>query len=585
MDKRQGEPATLRWEEDRLLPDAVRLSLTGPGSPFEMKPEKVLGASMPVFSQRLRTARQMLDSAAERFGDQPFLIFPDRTYTYRSIRRPVAAMAAALRERFGVEAGDRVGIVAANIPGHAVTAWAAVSIGAVVVELNGWWTGTELVHGIELSRPKVVFGDRRRLDRLPDGSVDVPVVCLDDDFERMVAKWDGSPLPADDGDEDDPLCILFTSGTTGRAKGAVLSHRCHVNMMQQAALQGALGLMLESSSTATAGAPPAPEAPAGPQVSLGVSPMFHISGFSVALIGGAYIGSTIAYPRPGRWDPEVHLEMTERFKASAWSIVPTQLWRLVEHPKLDQFDLSSLRRIGGGGSTFQPELWRKVKEVLPQVTRMATGYGMTETCGAGTHQDGRAAVEHPEAVGAPVPGYEICIRGVDGEVLSAGEIGQIHLRGPSNFLGYWDNPEATEGALDPDRWYRTGELGRIEHGLLFLEGRGTDLIIRGGENIYPIEIENRLIEHPAVAEVAVIGVPDRVLGEEVKAVVVPKPGAGIELDEVQAWVGGSLAKFKVPTRLEIRSELPHNAAGKVLKQLLKSGEGGSEDPVPRFEEE
>jgi acyl-CoA synthetase (AMP-forming)/AMP-acid ligase II len=313
--------------------------------------------------------------------------------------------------------------------------------------------------------------------------------------------------------------------------------------------------------------------------------MFHISGFSVALIGGAYIGSTIAYPPPGRWDPEVHLEMTERFKASAWSIVPTQLWRLVEHPKLDQFDLSSLRRIGGGGSTFQPELWRKVKEVLPQVTRMATGYGMTETCGAGTHQDGRAAVEHPDAVGAPVPGYEICIRGVDGEVLSAGEIGQIHLRGPSNFLGYWDNPEATEGALDPDRWYRTGELGRIEHGLLFLEGRGTDLIIRGGENIYPIEIENRLIEHPAVAEVAVIGVPDRVLGEEVKAVVVPKPGAGIELDEVQAWVGESLAKFKVPTRLEIRSELPHNAAGKVLKQLLKSGEGGSEDPVPRFEEE
>ena len=577
MANRGGEAATLRWEEDRLLPHRARAPLTGAGAPFEMRSEKVLGAAMPVFSQRFRTAPQMLASAAERLGDQPFLIFPDRTYTYRSIHDPIAAMAAALRDGFGIEPGDRVGIVAANIPGHAVTAWAAVSIGAVVVELNGWWTGSELLHGIALARPKVVFGDRRRLERLPAGSVDVPVVCFEDDFDRLTVKWDGSPPPTGAGDEDDPLCILFTSGTTGRSKGAVLSHRCHVNMMQQAALQGALGLSLEPPSS------PA-EAPSGPQISLGVSPMFHISGFSVALIGGPYIGSTIAYPPPGRWDPEVHLEMTERFRASAWSIVPTQLWRLVEHPRIDEFDLSSLRRIGGGGSTFQPELWRKVREKLPQVSRMATGYGMTETCGAGTHQDGRAAVEHPDAVGAPVPGYEICIRGVDGGLLSTGEIGQIHLRGPSNFLGYWDNLEATEAALDSDRWYRTGELGRIEHGLLFLEGRGSDLIIRGGENVYPIEIENRLIEHPAIAEAIVIGVPDRVLGEEVKAVVVPQPGALIGLDGIQAWVGETLAKFKVPTQLEVRSELPHNAAGKVLKQLLKTDPSGVASQIT-FQEE
>lgn len=563
MANRGGEAAALRWEEDRLLPRPTRMALTGSGAPFEMRAENVLGATMPVFAQRFRTAPEMLASAAERLGDQPFLIFPDRTYTYRSIHDPIAAMAGALRDGFGIEPGDRVGIVAANIPGHAVTAWAAISVGAVVVELNGWWTGPELLHGIGLARPKVLFGDRRRLERLPAGSVDVPVVCFEDDFDRLRAKWDGSPRPSSTGGEDDPLCILFTSGTTGRSKGAVLSHRCHVNMMQQAALQGAVGLSLEPPSSRA-------EAPSGPQISLGVSPMFHISGFSVALIGGPYIGSTIAYPPPGRWDPEVHLEMTERFKASAWSIVPTQLWRLLEHPRIDEFDLSSLRRVGGGGSTFQPELWRKVREKLPQVSRMATGYGMTETCGAGTHQDGRAAVEHPDAVGAPVPGYEICIRGVDGELLSAGEIGQIHLRGPSNFLGYWDNVEATEAALDSDRWYRTGELGRIEHGLLFLEGRGTDLIIRGGENVYPIEIENRLIEHPGIAEAIVIGVPDRVLGEEVKAVVVPQPGALIDLDGIQAWVGETLAKYKVPTQLEVRSELPHNAAGKVLKQLLKT---------------
>jgi acyl-CoA synthetase (AMP-forming)/AMP-acid ligase II len=313
--------------------------------------------------------------------------------------------------------------------------------------------------------------------------------------------------------------------------------------------------------------------------------MFHISGFSVALIGGALIGATIAYPPPGRWDPEVHLEMTERFRASAWSIVPTQLWRLLDHPRLGEFDLSSLRRIGGGGSTFQPELWRTVREKLPQVSRMATGYGMTETCGAGTHQDGRAAVEHPDAVGAPVPGYEICIRDPDGGLAGIGEVGEIHLRGPSNFLGYWDNPSATAAALDEERWYRTGELGRIEHGLLFLEGRGADLIIRGGENIYPIEIENRLIEHPAIAEAAVIGVPDRVLGEEVKAVVVTQPGASVDLAEIQRWVGETLAAFKVPSQLEVRPDLPHNAAGKVLKQLLKPGDPDRPQVQPVLEED
>ena len=574
--------AYLRWDEDEALPPAARNALTGPGAPFEMREEQVLGTDMRIFVRRPRSARQMLESAAERFGDQPFLIFPDRTYTYKGMLEPVRRLASVLADRFGIGPGDRVGIAAANIPGHAITAWATLCLGGVVVELNGWWTRPELDHGIELSRPKAVFGDRRRLERLAGGTAGDAAVCIDDDFDSLLAGGDDRPLPPDRTEEDDPLCILFTSGTTGRSKGAVLTHRNHVHMMMQAALQGQVGALLEPASSVAPGTAGGDGPVAGgPQVSIGVSPMFHISGFSVALIGGALIGATIAYPPPGRWDPVVHLELTEKHRASAWSIVPTQLWRLLEHPSFGDYDLSSLQRIGGGGSTFQPELWRTVREKLPQVKRMATGYGMTETCGAGTHQDGRAAVEHPDAVGAPVPGYEISVRSPDGEILAAGGVGEIWLRGPSNFLGYWDNPDATAEALDRDRWYRTRELGRIEHGLLFLEGRGTDLIVRGGENIYPIEIENRLIEHPSIAEAAVIGVPDRVLGEEVKAVVVTHPGATLDLPEVQAWVSEVLAAFKVPTHLEIRNELPHNAAGKVLKQLLRS----SDQVTPTFEED
>lgn len=557
----------LTWAEDERLPEAARAALTGPGAPFEMVDEDVLGTRMRVFARRPRSMRQVLETAGERFGDQPFLIFPDRTFTHRSLIQPVRAVAAALQQRYGVGPGDRVAVVAANCEGHALAAWATVCLGATVVELNGWWTGPEMLHGLDLTKPKVLLGDRKRLDRLTGTDVGIPVVCFEDELAALEAEGAGQDIPPDTVGEDDPLVILFTSGTTGRSKGAVLSHRAHIHMMMQAALQGAVGAILEPASSGPDA--PAPAGPAGPGCSIGVSPMFHISGFSVALIGGALIGLTIAYPRPGRWDPEVQLEMTERYRATAWSLVPTQLWRLLDHPRFDRYDLSSLKRVGGGGATFQAELWKRVREKLPQLERMGTGYGMTETCGAGTHQDGRAAREHPDAVGAPVPGYSISVRDPDGQVVAEGEVGEIWLRGPCNLLGYWDNAEATTRALDADRWYHTGELGHIRDGLLFLDGRGADLIIRGGENIYPIEIENRLMEHPAVAEAAVIGVPDRVLGEQVKAVVVLHPGGSLDTDGMKEWVGSALAAFKVPALLEIVDGLPHNAAGKVMKHLLR----------------
>ncbi|HMC39574.1 MAG TPA: class I adenylate-forming enzyme family protein [Acidimicrobiales bacterium] len=560
-----GTTALLTWSEDERLPEAARASLTGPGAPFEMVEEDVLGVPMKVFARRPGNMRQVLETAGDRFGDQPFLIFPERTFTHRSLLEPVSAVAAALQKRYGVGPGDRVAVVAANCEGHALAAWAAVCLGATVVELNGWWTGPEMRHGIELTDPKVILGDRKRLDRLTGHDVAAPVVCFEDELAALEAEGAGTRLPPDAIGEDDPLVILFTSGTTGRPKGAVLSHRAHVHMMMQAALQGAVGALLEPASTP----PGAPGGPLGPGCSIGVSPMFHISGFSVALIGGALMGMTIAYPPPGRWDPEVQLEMTQRHGATAWSLVPTQLWRLLEHPGFDQFDLSTLRRVGGGGATFQPELWKRVREKLPHLERMGTGYGMTETCGAGTHQDGRAAVEHPDAVGAPVPGYSISVRDPSGRILEEGEVGEIWLRGPSNLLRYWSNPEATERALDADRWYHTGELGHVREGLLYLDGRGAELIIRGGENIYPIEIENRLMEHPSVAEVAVVGVPDRILGEEVKAVVVLHPGPSLDLAGMRDWVGSALAAFKVPALLEVVDSLPHNAAGKVMKHLIR----------------
>lgn len=572
MDADAQVGVTLRWDGDQALDPEIRQLLTGPGAPLELADVEVLGTTMRSFVARAPSVREWLLAAGDRFGDTPFLVFPDRTVTYRSILPPVVSVARALQDRYGVAKGDRVALCSANVAEHPIAAWAAVLLGAVVVELNGWWTGPELRHGIELTEPSVILGDARRLARLDPGAVSVPVVAFDDpsgldraeDFSALEAHAPDATVPKVDIAEDDPLVVLFTSGTTGRPKGATLSHRGHVHMMMQAALQGASRALSE-------GIDPR----GGRHVTIGVSPMFHISGFTTQVIGGTYFGGTWVYPPPGAWREDVHLELSQRYQATAWSIVPTQLWRLLDYPGLDDYDLSSLRRVGGGGSTFQPELWRRVAERLPQVARMSTGYGMSETCGAGTLHDGPDTAAHPDAVGRPGPGMEIQVRDPLGRVLPEGEVGQIHLRGATVMLGYWADPEATKAAIDADRWYATGELGHIAGGLLYLDGRGSDLIVRGGENVYPIEIENRLVEHPDIAEAAVIGEDDRVLGQRVVAVVVRREGSALGEADVQSWVAEALARFKVPSEVHLVGALPHNAAGKVVKQQI----GTTGEPV------
>lgn len=547
----------LVWAEDNELEPAVRQALTGPGAAFELVDTEVLGSTVRVFAQRARSVNEWLAASGSQFGDGAFMIFPERTLTYDSLLASVLPVAAALRDEYGVRKGDRVAICSANVPGHPIVAWSAAWLGAVVSELNGWWTGPEILHGIDLTEPTVVFGDRRRLDRLQGLNVKAPLVCFEDDFQTLESH---APLDADwraDVEEDDPLVVLFTSGTTGRPKGATLTHRAHVHMMMQATLQFAKRAMLLGQPL-----------PTGPRVTVGISPMFHVSGFTTQIIAGPFSGGTWVYPPPGRFDERQVFELTERYRANSWALVPTQLWRLLEHPDFDRYDLSSLTWTGGGGSTFQPELWRAVRERFGGRVGMSTGYGMSETCGAGTHMDAEEADSHPDAVGRPGPGIEIEVRDPDGRALGEGEVGEICLRGATTLRSYWGDPEATAKALDAERWYRTGEFGHISAGLLFLDSRGSDLIIRGGENIYPIEIENRLIEHPDIAEVAVVGVEHRTLGQEVAAFVVRAPGSTLEASEVQRWVSEGLAPFKVPTIVTFIESLPHNAVGKVMKHLI-----------------
>jgi acyl-CoA synthetase (AMP-forming)/AMP-acid ligase II len=555
--------ARLTWSGHTHLPDAVRDRLMGAGARFELVTETVLGEPVEVFAQRLPNLRALFDAAVSAHADEPFLVADDRRWTFAEARADIDMIAGLLVHRYGIVPGDRVAIVAANAPEFALLMWAVVSVGAVVDGLNGWWTGPELRYGIELSGPRLIVGDERRLARVPQDAVPagVPVATLDAIvIEARAAAKSGVTAVVVDVDEDDPAVILFTSGTTGRPKGATISHRSIVAFGDAIALSAEIGRHFM---------PPDPSVPALQSATILSSPMFHVSGMLGVFMSGPVFGTRLVFPPPGRWDEGTHLDLTVAHRISGWSGVPTQYWRLLRHPDLDAYDLSSVRTIGSGGAPFAPELIRALAERLPDA-RLGNGYGMSETVGLGTLIGGPAVAATPDSVGPAQPGIEVEIRDALGQVVAEGDVGEIHLRGAAVFLGYWDDPGATAAAFAEGRWYRTGDFGRVLHGMLHLNSRARDLILRGGENIYPIEVENRLVEHPDIDDAAVIGVDHEELGQEVKAFVVPRAGSGLTPGEVQRWAATCLAAFKVPAHVELRKALPYTETGKVLKHLLEA---------------
>ncbi|HEX3490411.1 MAG TPA: class I adenylate-forming enzyme family protein [Streptosporangiaceae bacterium] len=546
-----------------LMPAPVRTALTGPGGPFELAIEPVRGAEMTVFARRAPHLPAHLLAAAARHPGRPYLVFPDRTVSYGEAVRAIPRVAAALRERFGVGRGDRVALAGANSAEYALALWAVAWLGGIAVGLNGWWTGAELEQGLELTEPGLVLGDERRLSRLRPGAAGpgVPVI----QFGELVgpATADTAPAPVADIDEDDPVSILFTSGTTGQAKGAVITHRGLVNFAGEAMIRGALDALTAGDQDQA----PAPD----PPVSLQTGPFFHISGIGPLMASAPASGITLVFPPEGRWDPARHLELTARHRISVWAGVPTQLIRLLRHPDLDQHDLSSLRTIAFGGAQVTAGLTALLRSELPAV-RVSNGYGMTETCGMGTSTSGADLLDDPLSVGLATPTSEVVLRDADGRDIPDDQpdtVGEICIRSPSVFLGYWRDQAATEAVLDAGGWYRTGDFGRIRDGVLGLESRMRDLIIRGGENIYPVEIENRLAQHPDVLDAAVIGVPHDELGQEVLAVVVARDGQPPSAGELRRWAGQTLAPFKVPSQVRFAASLPYSETGKLLKRQIE----------------
>jgi len=535
--------------------------LTGDGGFFETTTEIVNGTEMEVVKNRTSTLRDLLLASANHGdGEARYYLFDDdRSATFAENIAAAAALGTALRERYGVGAGDRVAILGANSPEWIQSFWAATSQGAIAVAMNGWWTGDEIRYGLELTTPKVLIADRRRLERL-DGDPGIPVVVMEDELADFIAAHEGAPLPEADIMEDDPAAILFTSGTTGRPKGAVTTHRNFLAYVSCAFMLGARDAIRF---------PRDDSAPTSPSLRLAASPLFHISGLHASAITSVASGMGNLWTT-GRFDPEKVLKLTEQHRLTGWGGVTTQMWRIIEHPNFHEYDTSTVQSIGGGGSVWSPELQRACRAALPHATQaVGVGYGLTECAGLATHASNDILEAHPDTVGYPIPTADVAIFDDDDARLADGEIGNVCVRGPMVIPGYWNNDDATAETIRAGGWLRTGDYGHMDSGMLFLASRRTDLIIRGGENIYPTEIENRLDEHPDVQEIAVIGVDHRELGQEVKAVVVPRDGVTIEPQQLGEWVAQTLATYKVPAHWEIRSEpLPRNASGKILKAVV-----------------
>jgi long-chain acyl-CoA synthetase len=307
----------------------------------------------------------------------------------------------------------------------------------------------------------------------------------------------------------------------------------------------------------------------GQNVALFTSPLFHVSGLHSGIVTGLLAGLRLVFVE-GRFDPDKALRLIEDEGVNIWATVPTMVWRVCEHPARHDYDTSTVRTVAFGGSPSADELQRMVRETFPNVKGASNVYGLTESSSSATILSPQEALERPTSVGRPVPTVHIRIADGDGNELPVGQTGEILLSGPTLMAGYWGKPEATADSIR-DGWLHTGDIGHVDaEGYLFVTDRKKDMIIRGGENIYCVEIENRLVEHSEILDAAVIGVPHPELGEEVKAVVQTAAGSPLTDLDVREWVRGTLAEFKVPTYVELRTDkLPRNASGKLLKNALR----------------
>jgi long-chain acyl-CoA synthetase len=488
---------------------------------------------------------RILTETAERDGERTAVKLDEFEANYELLDQGSARVAGMLREK-GLEPGDRVGLMLPNVPHFPLAYYGILRAGGVVVPMNVLLKGREVRFYLEDPGAKLLFAWSDFADAAEQGAEEAGAECVvveADGFLKQVMETDPVEEVADRSG-DDTAVILYTSGTTGKPKGAELTHD---NLYKNCTVASKiLGDITKD------------------DVVLGALPLFHSFGQTCSMNATAYVGAALTMLP--RFDPEKAFEIIERDGVTIFMGVPTMYNALLHSDMADDADTSSLRVCVSGGSAMPEELMRNFEEKFDCI--ILEGYGLSETSPV-------ASFNHPDkerkagSIGTPIDGVEMKVVDEDGNEVGQGEVGEIVIKGHNVMKGYWDKPDATEDAIK-EGWFHTGDMAKVdEDGYFFIVDRKKELIIRGGYNVYPREIEEVLYEHPAVKEAAVVGVEDEKMGEEVGAAVVLKKGEDVEADELKAHCKDQLAGYKYPRKIWFVDDLPKGPTGKILKREIE----------------
>ena len=486
-------------------------------------------------------ATNLTTTAAELHAEKDALRVNGQGVTYAQLHGMAAKVAGTLREN-GIQPGDRVAVILPNVPSFPVVYWGILLAGGIVVPMNPLLKAGEIDYFFTDSGSKIAFvwpdfvaeatkGAERSGTRIVETGAMGP-----NDFEGGEPIAD--PTPRED---DDTAIILYTSGTTGRPKGAELTHsNIHLNAMRSAQV-----IQTMSSD----------------DIVMGCLPLFHVFGLVVGLNAATISGASLALIP--RFDPQAAIEVIEKERVTIMQGVPTMYAAILNHPASDGMDASSLRTCASGGSAMPLEVMRAFEEKFGCV--ILEGYGLSETSPVASFNMPDKE-RKPGTIGVAIPGCEMKCVDLDGHEVPVGEVGEIAIRGDNVMKGYWNKPEATAEAI-PDGWFRTGDLATMDdEGYFTIVDRKKDMILRGGMNVYPREVEEVVYTHPDVLEVAVVGIPDELYGEQVGAAVALREGSTATPEDIIAFTKERIAAYKYPRTVWVVDALPKGPTGKILRR-------------------
>ncbi|MBX7487138.1 acyl--CoA ligase [Qipengyuania sp. GH25] len=541
-------------------------AVTAPGQMFELTEVTRRGVQMPAFKNAPPSVVHYFAHFCNEKKDDTFIVDGDIRMTFGEIWHAASHVAHGLATLHGIEKGDRVGLAARNSTNWIIAYMGILMAGGCATLLNGWWTGEELAYGIDLCECKLVLADPPRAARLDGVKHASKLVVFDHGkpSEGLAPVWAaGSTAMAMLGQigPDDLATILYTSGSTGRPKGAYSDHLGVVSGTMNYVCQTAMILQLLTEKG---------DAPTVQPSALVAVPLFHVTGEVPLFLQSFAMGRKLVLMP--KWDATEALRLLADEQITYFVGVPLMSYEIAVHPDREKYDLSQCKTFAGGGAARPIEHVKKIKDAFKDGFP-ALGYGLTETNGVGAGNLNENYLAKPNSTGMPSrPLVDMAILDDDGKPMERGKVGEVSIRSVCNFLGYWKNEEATKAAFSADGYFRTGDLGYLdEDDYLFIVDRKKDIIIRGGENISCIEVEEAIYAHPAVAECSVFGLPDERFGEIPAAVYYTHDGKDLSVEDLQEFLREHIAAFKVPSVIwKSDEQLPRLGTQKVDKRTVKA---------------